>query len=505
MVIPLLLATLLVSTGGVSHAQTDKPLRGGVSVEPPQPPHGSGTPGGDPNWTGWIHLYEALSTEVPGQYTTIYCRMIVTVRGPAPSEAEIRYEYFHRHDKTTDQGIGHGSVSLGSPVSVLVAPPGSAIRPDAPIGQHRYEVAYGVPRIPVTVSRTGPPVRPDYTSERGCDYLSIEGFTPDPTRISGTKERKGRAGGTVTVRWELTRATGTSVSAAPESPLIALSKALDGLAPHYDMTRPHEGLRVIRDILVDMGLEYLIPGLPGAVRRLFGKATAAAGESAGAAVAGAGRGWKSVPPSRPSAGRWPVGGAGTGSPILGGPLPPGVSVPAVVTSKPRPIYLQEAEDSCGAACIRMVVETLKGEKLPEAIIRRLTQGATRQAPGGFTPGVGIEMKRLADSLRAFGGQVTLKGGQTVDDLAAATKNGDPAIVFLGDPVKGHYVVVDAVIGGSAGNRLLLIRDPWNVDLADPRTRQLMMQAGFINDPALPEQSFLGQFAQGGSLAIFTGP
>jgi hypothetical protein len=101
--------------------------------------------------------------------------------------------------------------------------------------------------------------------------------------------------------------------------------------------------------------------------------------------------------------------------------------------------------------------------------------------------------------------VTLKGGQTVDDLAAATKNGDPAIVFLGDPVKGHYVVVDAVIGGSAGNRLLLIRDPWNVDLADPRTRQLMMQAGFINDPALPEQSFLGQFAQGGSLAIFSGP
>lgn len=327
---------------------------------------------------------------------------------------------------------------------------------------------------------------------------------------------------------------------APSGPLIDLSNALNELAPHYDMTRPHEGLRIIGDIVTGMGLGYLAKGLgfamKGAVGRLTGKAMQEAAEVAtesaprpsswappGATAeppAGAGGRVTTGPATsgRPTGGGGAASGTGTPGQIPGGgptggslppgavvpprTLPPGVQVPDVLRNTPRPLYLQQTPSSCGQACIKMVSETVQRRSLPESFYRQLSRGGLGANPGGYAPGVGTQMGNLAQVMQKAGIRATVLSGQTVDDIAAATRNGYPAIARVGTDTAGHFVVVDGVVG-SPGNRYLLLRDPLNLaHTPDAATRQLLVDSGFSNMPVVSEQDFVNTF---GGWALFVRP
>jgi hypothetical protein len=309
---------------------------------------------------------------------------------------------------------------------------------------------------------------------------------------------------------------------APSGPFVDLANALNELAPHYDMMRPHEGLRVISDIVTGMGLGYLVKGLGFGLKSVMGKLT-------GKAIQGAAetpppiRSWApaggSLEPPRTAGPKLPTQGAGGGLPTqapvsgqMGGSfpagavirtrtLPPGVRVPDVLLNTPRPVHLQQTPMSCGLACIKMVSETVERRSLPEAFYRQISRGGVGVNPGGYNPSVGTQMANLADVMRKARLKATMLSGQTIDDIAAATKSGYPAIVRVGNQTSGHFVVVDAVVG-SPGNRYLFIRDPANLAHANAATQQLLVDSGFSNMPVYSEQEFANVF--GGGFSIFVG-
>lgn len=80
---------------------------------------------------------------------------------------------------------------------------------------------------------------------------------------------------------------------------------------------------------------------------------------------------------------------------------------------------------------------------------------------------------------------------TLDRLAEVTKNGYPALVGIGKGSKmGHSIVVDYVLNDPRG-RFIFARDPTNVQLMSPETRQLFLDAGFNPKSVYTESDFLG--------------
>jgi hypothetical protein len=181
-------------------------------------------------------------------------------------------------------------------------------------------------------------------------------------------------------------------------------------------------------------------------------------------------------------------------------LPPGTEIPAAIRSLPRPVYLQESTHSCVLACSKMISETHLGASFPENAIERMVR-ATGDA---YVPGVGTTPERVREVLWQSGGiQSRLETNVTIDDLAAATANGAPAMVGLRGE---HAVIVDGIVDTATGP-MVLVRDPANLGLVhSDLARDNAVRAGFTNAPAVPLQDFMRDFFAPGTqtgVALFT--
>jgi len=145
-----------------------------------------------------------------------------------------------------------------------------------------------------------------------------------------------------------------------------------------------------------------------------------------------------------------------------------------------PLYAQEEPQSCVVASSRMIAETQTGRNIPESDLR--TQ-STAMGPGGYDPAGGTDMTLGDDLLRQNGvSNASEFGPLTVDELGAATANGDPAMVRLqhqdaaANPTGGHAIVVDGVTTNPDGSRMITVRDPGGAG-----TSQTMSEDQFLND------------------------
>lgn len=268
-------------------------------------------------------------------------------------------------------------------------------------------------------------------------------------------------------------------------PLAALEKLADQLAPHYHMTRPDEGLRVIKDSLLALGFGALAKNAGPLLRALVSRTPVS-------------------PPIAPL--NW---ASGTFAPLMSVRMPPGLSAPAILKTTPRPLYLQEKITSCSLACVKMMVATVKRESVPESFYRALVRRApvTTTAPlrsSLYGPGQLTTIKEQLDLLRRAGLNPTLATDQTLQDLYNATRSGYPALAHLGDLTDGHSIIVDAVARDAASNWFVFARDPWNLDLLGAGVRQMFEGLGFRNFALYTEQEFLGPGGWSG-VAIYTKP
>ena len=114
-------------------------------------------------------------------------------------------------------------------------------------------------------------------------------------------------------------------------------------------------------------------------------------------------------------------------------------------------YVSDIGDvACGPTACAMVIND-RGQWVN---ISHIAQDA------GLVPGIGTDVNGLADALQTNGvGTARAVFGATIDDLAAATANGDAAIAHVnlsGDT--GHFVVVDGVTN-RGGQAVVAVRDP----------------------------------------------
>ena len=280
-------------------------------------------------------------------------------------------------------------------------------------------------------------------------------------------------------------------------PLQKLSSFLDAMAPHYDMTsRNDEGLRVIRDILIDTGMGHLVGNAPRALRAM----TAKSDEAIDAAR-------KAITSRRANAiNSKQAGGFGQAeSPLTGNatnnvfapdhPLyvPPTLEIPPHIQN--RTLHLQEQSHSCVQACARMVRETIHGDVLTEDWIR-MASGANYTPGGGTRPGsirgllqqVGVPTKAWTQS-------------SSIETLANGVNGGYPAIVNYGSR---HAVVVDAVIN-HGGERFIVMRNPANPAVAPANVQLLQQNLGLQNVTVLREADFMPSFNAGQNVMLFTDP
>jgi hypothetical protein len=288
-----------------------------------------------------------------------------------------------------------------------------------------------------------------------------------------------------------------NVATAPITP-VSLAGLAKKLAPHYDLRNPGDvgrlGVDIIGGYLVNKGLGYVLPFLPAGLSKVFGKT----GEPLPPITA--------LPPATPE---WQIAAGSSGPSTWPAAVsvdwPPGIQLPKVIENTLRPVHLQEQPTSCVLACVRMVAETILRRPVSEATVLQ------HLPPGAFDPNVGTQIGVIAHTLQEMGVPASLQMKySTIDDLAAAVKDGYPAIVRVGDATSGHGVIVDAVVG-QPGSRYFFIRDPLNPAHLDPTLRQVLQTqpAGFRNAPILTEQQFnsiydLGQASPGG-FSMFTHP
>lgn len=127
-----------------------------------------------------------------------------------------------------------------------------------------------------------------------------------------------------------------------------------------------------------------------------------------------------------------------------------------------PYHPQETEYSCGAACLRMVLEHL-GVVRTEAELRVLTDSEYESA---FYPG-GARALGLVDAAKELGFPDTTKENLEFQELLRILSQGRFPIVYLGirlrpgTPLQSHAVVVTEI--GDEGVRLL---DPVRGEVTD---------------------------------------
>ena len=113
-------------------------------------------------------------------------------------------------------------------------------------------------------------------------------------------------------------------------------------------------------------------------------------------------------------------------------------------------HAQEVTLSCGIASCRMVIENINGEDWPEKTLR---DEAVKVC--GYDDMRGTAFYQLPNLLQAHGIKASGPRNMSFDDLARSADPTHPAIVDVGK----HAIVVDKVIPGPGGQRLVRVRDP----------------------------------------------
>ncbi|HSN97849.1 MAG TPA: PAAR domain-containing protein [Candidatus Nanopelagicales bacterium] len=135
------------------------------------------------------------------------------------------------------------------------------------------------------------------------------------------------------------------------------------------------------------------------------------------------------------------------------------AAPAGTESVPlgsRPVYSQEEGMSCGIGAARMAIATMTGKNIPESALREQSSG---HGPGGYSATTGTAIWSVERLLRDNGvGVQGIRWFGSVSDIQSNVGPARPAVALLNNP--GHYVVVDEVQGTTAGQRTLVVRDPW---------------------------------------------
>jgi len=113
-------------------------------------------------------------------------------------------------------------------------------------------------------------------------------------------------------------------------------------------------------------------------------------------------------------------------------------------------HAQEHTLSCGIASCRMVIENINSEDWPEKTLRKEAEKVC-----GFDDMKGTAFFHLPNLLQAHGINSSGPSNMSFDDLARSADPTHPAIVDVGK----HAIVVDKVIPGPGGQRLVRVRDP----------------------------------------------
>jgi hypothetical protein len=326
-----------------------------------------------------------------------------------------------------------------------------------------------VPRNPTDPDRT-PPTNPRTPTNPNDPTSPTRGTPPDDPRALPDSHRKDV--------WP---------------PLLAVNDVLEHISD-YDMRKPHTGAKIIVDSLTSMAMNWVLKGAAAAVRNMFGKAgddvaqaiekTVQEGQSAKGGGTGGGRYGSNGP-----------GGQGIPPATTWQTPPPGVTVPRVLQTTPRPVYPMETSQSCVIACAKMVGETVTRRSLPESWLRQLSRGDVIRAGldrTGYAPGAGTYLESLPRLFNLMGVRTSGVVNATVDDLARATNNGYPALAGVLRGNQQHAIIVDAVVSTPNG-RFLFIRDPINFAHMDAMTQQFVRQAGFSNQAVVAEADFLDGF------------
>ncbi len=117
-----------------------------------------------------------------------------------------------------------------------------------------------------------------------------------------------------------------------------------------------------------------------------------------------------------------------------------------------PLHEQQQPMSCVLASSRMIIQQTTGHDPGEAALRDSAQTA-----GWYDPVQGSNPWRIPELLRDHGVEAVARNALTLEDIAAATADGDPVMVGLKNP--GHRIVVDGVRTDPDGTRRVLVRDP----------------------------------------------
>jgi hypothetical protein len=231
----------------------------------------------------------------------------------------------------------------------------------------------------------------------------------------------------------------------------------------------------MQDAYVNLGFSWLVGGAGLGLQAALGRITPATVEAAGPV--------------------WRWGTAELAGYIKSVRLPAGVKIPAVVLNTPRPVYQQEMSKSCGPACVKMVTETILRKSLPEEVYRTMCQTEVE---------IGTGVEKAAIAMRKVGLNAKVERQQRLQDLAAATENGYPAILHMGPAQDGHALIVDAVVKDLAGNAFVIARDPWNLSKMSAELQSAYKAEKYSNYPVITAEDFLGKGGWSGT-AIYTKP
>ncbi len=137
-----------------------------------------------------------------------------------------------------------------------------------------------------------------------------------------------------------------------------------------------------------------------------------------------------------------------------------------------PLYRQEREDSCGPACLRMMIDSVRSERHSEEQIRQVC----RTVPGGYghpqRTEAGMDATAMPEVLRRFGVPSRLVTGALG---YAALQQHTPAIVRLKmSGGGGHFVLVERATCVGA-DRL----PSWQMEIYDPDPGQRYTLPGHI--------------------------
>jgi len=137
----------------------------------------------------------------------------------------------------------------------------------------------------------------------------------------------------------------------------------------------------------------------------------------------------------------------------------------------RTVFNQGNAPTCAPTSCGMILDTLGQPVDLVRLIERANVGPN-----------GMSANRVADLLTGEGVNATFKARMTIDDLAKATANGNPAIAAVRQGGGGHAIVVDGVTTRQ-GVKVVAIRDPWGqqyFEKVDTFNQRFLRQGIIVN-------------------------